>query len=471
MGKTYSTIISDMRSYIRSIYPSAQTHEGSIINDIVIVAPARELALLYERTDIISQDQSVETASSTGLAKLGGNINKYQKPAIPAIGIVTFFTNTAPTIDITIPANTVVSTRAGVGVIEQRFRTLKKVTMYKSLASAYLNGDTGKYEISVEVEALTPGIQSIVGAYTIDSIQGPLTGIDGVYNASSTSGGEDFENETTFAARLATAYSGTILGTEDGYLTTVLENDNVTSATIVGHGETGREEYNAIDVYYKGTNIRPYTDVLTIPKGVSISELVFTKQPVISGSILAVVYGSTGSLIGPVPSYSFVRDSSLYGGSIYGQDKLQFSSSLESSLGTIYVIYSYNALSEELQNLFTKTNKDILDTNILIKQAVAVAIDIDLDVTVLSGFDPILVTLEIQNTIAAFLDSQAIGQELQMADVAREVLNVSGVDDVLLPFSTFRSSDSTILPDSGNNLAIPSNGYPITGTINIATVV
>jgi len=471
MSKTYSSIITDMRSYIRSLYPSAQTHEGSILNDIVIAAPAREMALLYEKNTLISRDQSIATATQAGLEKWGSNLNKYQKPAIPAIGTVTFFSNTAPTTNITISANTIVSTRSGVGVRAQQFRTIRKVIMYTALAASYLNPTTGKYEISVDVEAMSPGITGIVGAYTIDSIQGTLTGINGVYNLTSTSGGEDFENTSAFSQRLAAAFAGTVLGTVDGYLTEVLANENVTAVSIVSHGDTGRELYNAVDIYYKGSNLRYYTDVFNIPSGVSTTELVFTKQPVVSGSIQTLIYGATGSLIGPVPTYSFVRDSSLYGGSIYGQDKLVFNNPLEASLGTAYIIYTYNVLSEELQNLFTKTNKDLLNVDVLIKAAAAILIDMDLDVTILTGFDSVLVTLDIQNAIALFLDSLDIGEELQMADVAREVLNIGGVDDILLPFATFRSSDSTIVPDSSNNLTIPANSYPVANTITINVVV
>ena len=471
MAKTYSSIITDMRSYIRSIYPSAQTHEGSILNDIVIAAPAREIALLYEKSQLVSEDQSIETATQAGLEKWGSNLNKYQKPAIPATGTVTFFSNTAPTTDVTISANTIVSTRAGVGVKEQQYRTIRKVTMYLALAASYLNPSTGKYEISVEVEAMIPGIDGVVGAYTIDSIQGTLTGITGVYNPTATGGGEDFESTSAFAQRLAGTFTGNILRTEDGYLTEVLNNKNVTSATLVGHGDTGRELYNAVDIYYKGSNLRYYTDVFSIPAGITTTDLVFTKQPVVSGSIQTLIFGSTGSLIGPVPTHSFVKDESVYGGSIYGQDKLVFTPYLSPSLGTAYIVYTYNALSEELQNLFTKTNKDLLNVDVLIKAATVILIDIDLDVTILSGYDPVVVTLEIQNAVAAFLDSLNIGEELQMADVAREVLNITGVDDVLLPFSTFRSSDSTIVPDEHNNLTIPSNGYPAANNININTVV
>ena len=471
MSKTYSNIIADMRSYIRGIYPSAQTHEGSILNDIVIAAPARELALLYEKNQLVSEDQSIETASQSGLEKWGSNLNKYQKPAIPATGTVTFFSNTAPTTDITIAANVIVSTRAGVGVTAQQFRTIRKVVMYNVLSPSYLNPSTGKYEISVEVEAMVPGTEGVVGAYTIDSIQGTLIGVNGVYNATATSGGEASETTTEFSQRLASTFTGTILGTEDGYLTEVLANENVVSATVVGHGDTGREFYNAVDIYYKGNNLRYYTDVFNIPQGITTTDLVLTKQPVISGSIQTIIYGSTGSIIGPVPTHTFVRDTSLYGGSIYGQDKLVFSPALSPNLGTAYVVYTYNALSEELQNLFTKTNKDLLNVDVLVKAATQILIDMDLDVTILSGYDPVVVTLEIQNTIAVFLDSLDIGEELQMADVAREVLNVAGVDDVLLPFTTFRSSDSTILPGADNNLVIPSNAYPTANIINVNTVV
>ncbi len=469
--KTYSTIIDDMRNHILSLYPSAQTHEGSILDDIVIAAPARELAAAHEKVTLISEAQSVETAKQDGLEKIGSNFNKFQKPAIPALGIVTFFTRILPALDIVIPANTVVTTRAGIGVTEQQFRTIQKVTMYQSLGGAYLNGETGLYEISVNVEAFSPGVSSVVGSYTIDTIQGTITGIEGVYNALATSGGKDFEDETTFASRLISTFTGIALGTEDGFLTEVLNEDDVTSATVVGHGNTGRETQNAVDVYYKGTRAQTYTDVFAVPQGVAIDELVFTKQPVISGSILTVAFGSTGSVVGPVPTYTFTRDTGVHGGSIYGRDRLTFSDVLDFTLGTVYVVYSYNALSEDLQNTFTKTNKDILDVDILVKAATIVFIDMDLDVTILNGFDSVYVSLEIQNNIAVFLDSLDIGEELQMADVAREILNTTGVDDVFLPFTTFVASDGSIIPNESNNLIIPANGYPVSGIITINTII
>jgi len=470
VAKSYNTIVDDMRNYIRSLYPSAQTHEGSIINDIVIAAPSKELASIYEKTTLISEAQSIETAKQDGLEKIGSNFNKFQKPSIPAIGITTFFARTSPTIDINIPANTIVTTRTGIGVTEQKFRTIKKAIMYQALAGSYLNSDTGLYEISVDIEAITPGINSIVGAYTIDTIQGTITGIEGVYNKAATSGGKDFEDEITFASRLASTFTGIALGTEDGYLTEVLSEDAITAATVVGHGLTGRETQNAVDIYYKGIRVQTYTDVFTVPEGVAINELIFTKQPVISGSILTVAFGSTGS-IGPLPTWGFIRDAGAFGGSIYGRDLLSFDSSLDPSLGTVYVVYSYNSLSEDLQNTFSKTNKDILDVDILIKAAVIVFINMDLEIKILSGFDSVYVSLEIQNNIAIFLDSLDIGEELQMADVAREVLNTTGVDDVLLPFATFAASDGSIIPNANNNLTIPANGYPAVGTITINTTI
>jgi len=469
--KSYSTIIDDMRNYITALYPSAQTHEGSIINDVVIAAPAVELADAHAKATLISEAQSLETAKQDGLAKIGSNFNKFQKPSLPATGIVTFFTRTSPTFDIVIPANTVVTTRAGIGITEQKFRTLKKVVLYQALAGAHLNGETGLYEISVDIEALSPGASSVVGSYTIDTLQGTVTGIDGVYNNNATSGGKDFEDETTFASRLASTFTGIALGTEDGYLTEVLNEDTVTAATVVGHGATGRETQNAVDIYYKGIKVQTYTDVFAVPEGVDIRDFVFTKQPVISGSILAVVFGSTGSIIGSANPYSFVKDEGVYGGSIYGLDKLSFQDPLDTTYGTVYVTYSYNALSEDLQTVFSKTNKDLLDVDVLVKTATAIFIDMDLDITLLSGFDSVYVSLEIQNNIAVFLDSLTIGEELQMADVAREILNTAGVDDVLLPFSTFVATDGSLSPNAANNLAIPANGYPAVGTITINTVI
>lgn len=469
--KTYSTIVDDMRSYITSWYPSAQTHEGSIINDIVIAAPAVELAAAHVKASLISDAQSIETAKQDGLAKIGSNFNKFQKPSIPAVGIITFFTRTTPTIDITIPANTVITTRSGIGITEQQFRTIRTVTMYQVLAGSHLNASTGLYEISVDIEALTPGVSGVVGSYSIDTIQGTITGIDGVYNNLATSGGKDFEDETTFASRLASTFTGISLGTEDGFLTEVLLEDDVTTATVVGHGLTGRETQNAVDIYYKGIRVQAYTDVFPVPEGVEISDFVLTKQPVISGSILAVVFGSSASVVGPANPWSFVKDSGVYAGSVYGTDHISFAAPLDAVYGTVYVTYSYNALSEDLQTIFSKTNKDLLDVDILVKAAVTVFIDIDLNITLLPGFDSVYTSLEIQNNIAIFLDSLGIGEELQMADVAREILNTPGVDDVLLPFSTFVASDGSLSPNANNNLDIPANGYPAAGTITINTAI
>lgn len=469
MSKSYSTIVQSMRDYIKAIYPSAQTHEGSVLDDIVIAVPSRELSQLYEKVDLVSEAQSIETATQDGLEKLGSNVNKFQKSAIPATGIVTFFSSTAPTFDITIPANTVVSTRGSAGVIPKKFRTLRKVVMYKVLAGSYLNSSNGKYEISAAIEALTPGQNGVVGARAVDAIQGSITGIEGVYNASATSGGEDFESEQDFAQRIAAAFTGNILGTEDGYLSEALAIDEITSATVVGHGNTGRDIMNAVDIYYKGSRMSTYTDIFTVPQGVLISEVVLTKQPVVVDTVTTLIYGNTGSIIGVSPAWSLVKDTGVYKGSIYGLDKIEFSGELVASLGTVYVTYSYNSLSEVLQNIFTKTNKDLLDISILVKEASAISIDIDLDVTVLAGFDTLLVASAIQDVVASFLDGLSIGQELQTADVAREVLNTPGVDDVLLPFTLFRASDGSILPNASNNLVIPSDSYATAGTITITT--
>ena len=466
--RSFSAIASSMQSFIRGKNPTLNTAEGTILNDIVISAPGRELERLYATVDSVSQDQALSTASDTALESMAQNFGLARKQARKSQGFITFFSTQVPISDITISVGTIVSTPPAPEITTKQFIVTRSVTMYASLASIYLNASTNYYEITTSIEAVSAGIDSNVGVQAITSISSAISGISGCYNATSTSGGIDTESSDSLRARIALKLTGTGIATADGILNVVSAQDGVADAVILSHGDSPRLDAGAVDVYVKGTTNTFKVDVVTVYTG-NYADITLAKQPVISDSVAIQTSGS-GNV--STSFWELQKDTGVYGGSINGLDKISWITPISSDSGSVVVSYSYNSLIETLQNLFTQTNKDILNTDLLVLQATDIPIDITASVKVLPGFDFLSVSAVIQDEVSTLLSEQGIGQELQQADVARTILNVPGVDDVTLPFTVFQSSDATILADSvTGNITIPANSYVSVGTININQIV
>jgi hypothetical protein len=466
LARSFEIISEFLRAKINARNRKVKTHRGSLVSDIVIEGPSEEFAKLYDQSENVSKNQSLETADSDGLKSLGYNKNKRIKTGITATVEITFFANSIPITDITIPAGTVVTTKTGLSLNEIRFKTLRTLKIYAAVASTYLNADTGKYEISVEAEALNNGIQGNVGAYTINTIVGSITGIDGCYNRLSAAGGTSIESNDSFRQRIALAERGNNIGTKDGLLSIILENENVEDAIIIGNRNSTRNEIGAIDIYVKGLKIQQFIDTFLIRD--QDREFLFTKRPITYGNVEAIAFSDDSIFI---PTYVVQKDIiSQYQGSILSVDKIIWDEILNPELGNVYLTYSYNALIEELQNLFLDSDKEVQNTDILIHWAREIDIDITCAIRVLTGFSEASTKIEIRNNLATFFSSVKIGEEIQQADVAGIIINTAGVDDVTLPFSTFKSTDDTVLQNEMGNLSIPNNSYAAAGTIIINTI-
>jgi uncharacterized phage protein gp47/JayE len=469
LARSLQDITNAAIAYINSLYPNANTFQGTLLGDIVIGTPAQEEAKLYAQSELVSQDQSIDNASSTGLNKIGGNYNTQQKSPIPAVGAITFFTNSAPATDIDIPVGTVVGTGTFSPTGDITFSTTREVVMYAVLGASYLNPNTGKYEITTEIEAITAGSIGNVAQNTLNTLIGALVGIDGCYNANSTTNGVDTENIEVFRRRLSLEVQGNTIGTPDGFLTIVLQNPSVGDAILVGNGNTLRDVSGAVDIYIKGVTPTQYNDSYDISLLSDPSQLIFTKQPIYLAGVQTVIISNTGSV--STPSFTFVQDSGSLGGSIYAQDKLVWATPLDPSLGTVYINYSYNSLPETLQNQFAQTNFNVLNTDLLVKSANQILIDITTSVKILPGFDNTYVALQIQSNIAEYLDSLQIGATISQSGIALIILQTPGINDVLLPFTSFSGNNGLITPDSFGDLDIPSNSYAEAGDIVINVVV
>ncbi|MCK9428824.1 MAG: baseplate J/gp47 family protein [Candidatus Omnitrophica bacterium] len=464
MIKSFTNIVNSMKSYIQSLYPTANTSEGTFLSDVIISAPAKEIESLYNEVESVQLDQSIYTASDTGLEVIAKNMGVLRKSARAARGKVTFYINSLPTSDITIPASTVVSTISSTTSSSIQFSTIQTAVMYTDFAANYFNATTGRYEILVDIEALSGGTSGNVGSGTIVSLVSSISGLNGCTNTSATTGGADTESNDQLSSRIVTRWLGSSLCTEDGIKSAISSQQSVEDVIIVAHGNTGREELGAIDVYIKGVITRSQTENI-IPVGNLFENLTFFKQPLLTGGIVSVLSSASGSISSS--NYSIVKDAGSYRGSVSAVDKLSWVIPINDSYGAVSVVYNYNGLIEDLQNIFNKTNTDILNANILVKWASEIPIDIEFSMKVLAGFSLSDVETVVEAEISTYLTGLLIGSEIQQADITRIILNVPGVDDVQLPFTTFQSSDATIIINSVGNLQLPLYGYCSAGTLTI----
>ncbi len=456
MSKSVTAIKQLLASYITTDYPNLDTSEGSPVDDIVINPPAQELSKFYDNLDIISENQSKDTATSRGLDVLMSNISLTRKSASTSTGFITFFANTQPLSDISIPLNTTISTLPSNNSVGIQFLTTQNATMYVAIISQYYNPTTNKYEITVPIESVETGSSNNVGPSTITSIITPIIGIDGCYNLNSTTGATDTELDSDVRTRIQARWSGGTLGTIDGIYSLVNANKDVLDVLVVGGGNTGRDEFGAIDVYVKGQVQTQRTDIIyTIPNS-TISDIIFQKQPVLLNGILSVISSGSGSI--PSSYYSLTKDTGPFQGSINAIDQLHWNNLLNSNVyGSLFVTYVYNSLIESLQTSFNQTNQNIVEVSLLVKQAIMIPINITCTLKILSGYDIPTVQTNVSNALSDFFSALKIGAEVQQSDVIGAIIKVSGVDDVKVPLDTFQSSDGTILKNSSGNLTIPYN--------------
>lgn len=465
MIKTVSSIVASMKSFIRGKNSTADLSEGTILNDIVILAPSQELGKLYEELQTTSEGQSIETSNDNATDKLASNVALLRLSARTAKGVVTFFSFDEPTADILIPAGTIVETYSSVGGGVIQFVTTAAVTMYKNLASLYLNVTSNLYEITATIEAIRAGELGNVGPQSINQLNTTILGINGCFNSEATSGGSDFEDTESLKLRIASKIRGTNIGTADGFLSATLTYPGVEDAVVVGGAATGRDELGAVDIYVRGKNSVQAQDAF-VSYG-TYPDLVFSHQPVIPTETITVVASS-----GPLSNiyYELVQDTGSFGGSIEGQDAINWLIPVTASSGSLAVNYSYNSLIYDLQNFFNSQDRAVQNTNLLVKWASETLIIIACSIKVSPGYDSEVVTSEIETELAAFFNTLQIGAEILQADVVEIILAVPGVEDLLLPLTTFQSSDGSILPDTFNNLQLPSKAYAVLSTLTINVV-
>lgn len=239
--RNVNEIILSLIDFFQLAQPDLDTKPGTVARDLMIDSQATQLSLLYDQLSSASQLQSLRLVVGTNLDNLAKNFGIVRKQATPATGVALLtFSSLNATIaidqgDIVTSSNGFAySVSNGISVTTSSANFYQSVAAKNSAQLAFV-GITDPYAVEVTVIATTAGSAGNIGAYSINSTNIP--GISNATNVVAFSGGTDQENDAAFRNRVLSAFSGSSVGTQLGYLNTALSTTGVSDAYVAGPGD------------------------------------------------------------------------------------------------------------------------------------------------------------------------------------------------------------------------------------------
>lgn len=307
-----------------------------------------------------------------------------------------FMRFTAPSVDIEIPAGTLVGSSDGL----YAFKTVSAAKMVSANAASYYNADRRTYEIAVPVESSGVGASYNVPKFRITALLSSLNGIDSTENRDSATGGLDLENVTSQAERLKSALKGINLGSPGGIKNKILQGlpETVSDVSVVQPFEvefTRSVVGPSLDIYCIGSKLKTVTQVFTASAG----QQLFYLDNVPALSISSVLINSVPNLV----NFSLVRDSSSETGySFDAQDYCFVDYSFLAAGDKVTVEYVYNeALTSVRDDVFSGGEGFLFDTDILLRSPFVVNPSISGEIKSLSGYS----SSEVETNVNSFLST------------------------------------------------------------------
>jgi len=223
--KTYRAIVSDMESWIIAHQDKiTDFNEGSGIASF-IEAVAQQIEQLYLRAKI----GFINTLPNLPFYAFG--FTKHE--GVKAAGTVVFSRNQATSESVTIDIGTFVSTESGLIFVTTTQGTI-------------LPGQTSSGEVAIR--AYDVGASYNVPARAITTLTTPVIGVDSVTNPTSTTGGQDEEDDITFQQRFREYILGLGRGSVYGLRSGAMTVNGVRSVSVIEHFPPLSNIYN-VSVY------------------------------------------------------------------------------------------------------------------------------------------------------------------------------------------------------------------------------
>lgn len=462
MTRKFSEVVTSMKNLIKAKQPTIDVSEGSVTTDVFINPPSNEFAIQYQRLDDVSKAQSILTARDSDVIRHANMYGLVRIGAVRSIVTLTFIATTDP--GVTVPISTEASTTATSSRPSQAFKTTQESSAF------VLNATTGKFEATALSECTIPGINGNVAQQSITTLVTNVTGVEGVINNNAAAGGQDRESIASLRSRVLSALRGNNKGTGDGYLLSVLSIDEVSAAFIVVSGDSRltRTDAGAVDIHIRGIEGVQIVETIT-PTVDPYPDLVVRNQPAIITASGSLISASSGVLVEDT-NWQWIKDSGSFGGSTLGRDKIRFLTTVDLTFGSLTLTYQHNALVPRVQRFINNEDNKMITADILVRGIEELTIDITAVIRVLAGFNAATIISDVTTAITTFLNTRALGEDLQQSDIVADIVIVAGVDSVLLPLSKFESNDGTVTQDANNTLIVAENKGVSAGTITVTAL-
>jgi len=483
ISKTTSDIRTDITTALDQYLPNLDISSGTPEADLFVEAPiAGQLSTLWNKVIYTAKLHAPHTYSADletdDLLTYMSNFNVIPTAATYASGVVTFYTNSAPAQDVTIPDGAQVRTSETTPTV---FAVQGTYIMYASLAASYYNATTARWEISCSVLATVAGPTSRAGTGTVTKIVTSITGIAGVTNGAPITGGAEAETTEDALDTVLTKFQGRGLGPTQGlinYIQAYVEAVNVVGANDV---EMLRDEGlgGAIDFYIIGETLTSVADTVTITStglatGVNVkytsTGLILINQP---------VHGTSPNMptliVNDVPLnttyYTFVADTGILKKSTGASDMIQITSTglangaCFKTGDVVEVTYKYNSLLHTIEDDLNSTSNHYQNRDYLCREMTEVTINVYMQFKELSGqdFDTLADTVELN--IATFIDSIKNAGSVELADIIGVAKIIPTVDNINIPTVSITNVDGGT--KVGTDIFLTNCEYPVAGTITL----
>lgn len=240
--RSSNELILSLLDYFRTAQPLLDTKAGTVTRDIIIDAPATQIARLYEEVAGISNLQSLRLTNGADLDKVSQNFGAVRQRGAKSTGPV-LLTFSSLNIDIPINKGDTIVAKNGATFLALNSSTISTVfeSTFRATAAKFRSdldfvGITDEFASEILVEAASPGRGGNISKYSINKTSMPS--INNVTNVFPFSGGRDTEDDSTYRNRVFSIFSGANTGTALGYKNAVLADPSVIDAIVIEPGDS-----------------------------------------------------------------------------------------------------------------------------------------------------------------------------------------------------------------------------------------
>lgn len=445
MARSTAQIAEALKTTLRDYNPTLDLEVGPL-NDYLLAPLAPQLAVTEAETERLLRYYSpnfASAASPTEARNFANNFGSGPSGGEYARGRVIFYRNSTPA------AGTTYTISVGDMISTKDSTLLYRVTQATSILGAYgptyFNPSTNRYEVEVEVEAISPGSKYNIPTGRITRMLKVIEGMDGVEQRSAMAGGTEPENIIDTVLRVQGKFQGLDKNSVSGLIATAkaLNPTNILDAKVIR--PTDRLEFRrftdspALDLVISGSIYETFNETYIVPAGSPTQSVPITENRTAVGVDSVTV---NGVLVTPGDSWVFQPDTSLdLRLSTRASPRIQFAYDLNPA-DTVVLTGTRNSLLDQVQTAYTDTTDMLFRTDILVRSFVPLPIQTNIEVRI-SGGDPDTIRSVIDQTLYSIIEPPQVPEQI-IPEVTRELLAGLVPEITAIKITKFRRTEKGI---------------------------